>query len=111
VGAIGVAVLLFAATACASESDDAADTAPSATATDTTTGDTEAPSTDAPGATTPPVAETTAPESGGDDPEPTTAPVVVPEALQFTAPLVGGGTFDGAAVADKPTLFWFWAPT
>jgi hypothetical protein len=37
--------------------------------------------------------------------------VVVPEALQFTAPLVGGGTFDGAAVAGKPTVFWFWAPT
>ena len=36
---------------------------------------------------------------------------VVPEALQFTAPLVGGGEFSGAAVADKPTLFWFWAPT
>ncbi len=37
--------------------------------------------------------------------------VVVPEALQFTAPLVGGGEFSGAAVAGKPTLFWFWAPT
>jgi hypothetical protein len=37
--------------------------------------------------------------------------VVVPEALQFTAPLVGGGTFDGAAAAGKPTVFWFWAPT
>jgi hypothetical protein len=37
--------------------------------------------------------------------------VVVPEALQFTAPLVGGGEFSGDAVAGKPTLFWFWAPT
>ena len=42
---------------------------------------------------------------------PTEAVVVVPEALQFTAPLVGGGTFDGAAAAGKPTVFWFWAPT
>jgi hypothetical protein len=24
---------------------------------------------------------------------------------------VGGGTFDGAAAAGKPTVFWFWAPT
>ena len=31
--------------------------------------------------------------------------------LEFTAPLVGGGTFDGAAYADRPVAFWFWAPT
>lgn len=36
--------------------------------------------------------------------------VAVPEILQFTAPLVGGGTFDAAAVAGTPTVFWFWAP-
>lgn len=42
----------------------------------------------------------------------TTAPTVaVPEALQFSAPLVGGGEFTGADYADKPTVFWFWAPT
>jgi hypothetical protein len=54
-------------------------------------------------------------DPGMADPPDTTAPavpeIVVPEALQFTAPLVGGGEFDGAAVADKPTVFWFWAPT
>jgi hypothetical protein len=38
-------------------------------------------------------------------------PVPVPEALQFSAPLVGGGEFTGADYADKPTVFWFWAPT
>jgi hypothetical protein len=43
-------------------------------------------------------------------PAPTDA-VVVPDVLQFSAPLVGGGTFDGAAVAGMPTAFWFWAPT
>jgi len=65
---------------------------------------TEAPSTEAPSeATTAPAEATPAPT------EPASA--VVPEALQFTAPLVGGGTFDGAAVAGKPTVFWFWAPT
>ena len=75
---------------------------------------TEAPSTDAASETTAaPTAETTEPEGADDDPAPTEPAVVVPEALQFTAPLVGGGTFDGAAAAatGKPTVFWFWAPT
>lgn len=42
----------------------------------------------------------------------TTAPAaaVVPASLQFSAPLVGGGTFDGASVAGAPVVFWFWAP-
>lgn len=31
--------------------------------------------------------------------------------LAFTAPLVGGGTFDGASATDRPVAFWFWAPT
>lgn len=35
----------------------------------------------------------------------------IPELLRFTAPLVGGGTFDGASLADQPVAFWFWAPT
>ena len=34
-----------------------------------------------------------------------------PEVLRFSAPLVGGGTFDGASVAGTPVAFWFWAPT
>jgi len=37
--------------------------------------------------------------------------VAAPAALQFTAPLVGGGELDTATLAGKPTLFWFWAPT
>jgi len=37
--------------------------------------------------------------------------VAAPAALQFTAPLVGGGELDAATLAGKPTLFWFWAPT
>ncbi len=109
-GAIGAGVLLLAATACNSESNDAGgeslpdtvvDAPAEATATEATA--TEAPTADAgdssPGAT------------DGADPTPTEPGVVVPEALQFTAPLVGGGTFDGAAAAGKPTVFWFWAPT
>jgi hypothetical protein len=77
-----------------------------------------------------PVATSPAPVSSGTDDGPTdpattvtdgttgapagtvggTADVAVPELLQFTAPLVGGGEFDGASVAGTTTLFWFWAP-
>ena len=32
-------------------------------------------------------------------------------ALQFTAPLVGGGEFVGASLVGRPVAFWFWAPT
>jgi hypothetical protein len=72
--------------------------------------------TDAPDATpadtTPTGDPTTEPmPTTGTDAETTAPDVVVPEALRFTAPLVGGGEFDGAAYADKPTVFWFWAPT
>ncbi|MEO7398881.1 MAG: hypothetical protein ABIW84_09980 [Ilumatobacteraceae bacterium] len=35
----------------------------------------------------------------------------VPELLQFTARLVGGGEFAGADYAGRATAFWFWAPT
>ena len=38
-------------------------------------------------------------------------PIAVPELLQFTAPLVGGGEFSGADRAGQATAFWFWAPT
>lgn len=34
----------------------------------------------------------------------------VPEALDFTAGLVGGGEFTGAQLAGNDTVFWFWAP-
>lgn len=33
----------------------------------------------------------------------------VPEILKFTATTVDGKPFDGASVAGKPTVFWFWA--
>lgn len=35
----------------------------------------------------------------------------VPAALQFTAPLIGGGEIDATELAGKPTAFWFWSPT
>jgi hypothetical protein len=62
-------------------------------------------------------ADTAAPDTASGD---TAAPAdtdgvgepaaVVPATLQFSAPLVGGGTFDGASVAGAPVVFWFWAP-
>ena len=33
-----------------------------------------------------------------------------PEALRFTASLVGGGEVDLAGYAGRPVLLWFWAP-
>jgi hypothetical protein len=35
----------------------------------------------------------------------------VPDALQFTAELVGGGSFSGSSNAGQPVVLWFWAPT
>jgi hypothetical protein len=35
----------------------------------------------------------------------------VPELLRFRAPLVDGSSFDAAALAGTPAVFWFWAPT
>jgi hypothetical protein len=98
---VGAVALALTAAACSSSgSSDTASVRTDATQAEVTTeatgtvGEMESADT-APGASTAPV----------------DADVVVPEALQFTAPLVGGGEFSGAAVAGKPTLFWFWAPT
>ncbi|MEO6512312.1 MAG: redoxin family protein, partial [Nocardioides sp.] len=34
----------------------------------------------------------------------------VPAVLQFTGTQVGGAPFDGASLAGKPAVVWFWAP-
>ena len=44
------------------------------------------------------------PASGGE------ASAPVPEILDFQATTVGGDAFDGASVAGKPVVLWFWAP-
>ncbi len=109
-GAIGSLALLLAVTACSSDGS-SGEALPDA-AVETTVGATEPPATDSP--TDSPTETTAAPieeGTGNDDPPTGDAAAAVPEALQFTAPLVGGGTFDGAAQAGKPTVFWFWAPT
>ncbi|TDE00709.1 redoxin domain-containing protein [Jiangella asiatica] len=41
---------------------------------------------------------------------PPTPPSEVPEELDFTAPTIDGGTFDGASLAGRPAVLWFWAP-
>ena len=95
---------MLLATACASDTDDAATVPPTASQPDSTTSG---------------ASPVTAPTSPDGTRTATTSPVgtaatataAVPEALAFTAPLVGGGEFTGADYVDKPTVFWFWAPT
>lgn len=55
---------------------------------------------------------------GSNEPDPGTAATTdlsistaAPEALRFTAQLVGGGEFVGSQLAGRPVAFWFWAPT
>ena len=79
------------------------------------TGSNTADSAAAPAATEAPPAEPTSSNDlpvATEAPTPTAAPVPpAPQALQFSAPLVGGGTIDPAAeFAGKPTVMWFWAP-
>lgn len=37
-------------------------------------------------------------------------PAAVAEALRFTGTTIDGKKFDGATLAGKPTVLWFWAP-
>lgn len=112
--ALGVLAFGLAASACASaDTDDgAADTIAQTESSSAETTPAAPSATDVPNT---PGTDATTSAGTSAAPEATTAatpdPVVVPEALQFTAPFVGGGEFVGAEFADKPTLFWFWAPT
>lgn len=36
-------------------------------------------------------------------------PVTVPDSLKFTATTIDGKSFDGATLAGKPVVLWFWA--
>lgn len=60
--------------------------------------------------------ESVTPADGAPNSAPITSPnttptAAVPDSLQFSVPLVGGGELDGSALAGKPVAFWFWAPT
>ncbi|MBT2401347.1 redoxin domain-containing protein [Streptomyces sp. ISL-100] len=37
-------------------------------------------------------------------------PAAVPAALRFAGTTIDGKPFDGASLAGKPTVLWFWAP-
>ena len=78
---------------CASDDTDAADSPP-----------------EGPSATTSAAAPETVPGASAQTPETESTPVEVPEVLQFEATTVGGDAFDGASVAGKPVVLWFWAP-
>lgn len=75
---------------CGSESgDDATSPVPTATASEV------------------PTTSTPEPQPTADD-DPTR--VSVPEVLRFDGRTVDGAAFEGATLAGRPTVFWFWAP-
>ena len=85
---VGIAVtVLFFAVACSSDTRDAATTVPP---------------------TTP------AADSAIAEPHETTQldsdPIGIPDELEFTATLIGGGTIDGESLVGTDVLFWFWTP-
>ena len=51
------------------------------------------------------------PASTSTDPASTSTPTAAaPAVLDFSSETVDGQPFDGATLAGKPTVFWFWAP-
>ncbi|MFE6281169.1 redoxin family protein [Streptomyces sp. NPDC057877] len=48
-------------------------------------------------------------QSTGGEEAPADSPAV-PESLKFTGTTVDGKPFDGATLAGRPTVLWFWAP-
>ena len=111
----GAALVLTMAACASTDTDDASTVATDGDATVATTPTVTDPGSDTASTDAPAEPPTSESETGTEQPDPTAPsepePTAVPAALQFNAPLVGGGEFDGTAVADKPTLFWFWAPT
>lgn len=68
---------------------------------------TSTPATAAPASSAPATALPASPEQEStDDAMAATAPA----ALQFSAPLVGGGEIELGELAGRPVLLWFWAP-
>jgi peroxiredoxin len=57
---------------------------------------------------TPPTGQTTQASGASSSASPSES-ATVPATLAFSAPTVGGGQFDGASLAGKPAVFWFWA--
>ena len=105
-GAIAAGSLLLTACSGGSATDSATEneTAPPATEVAVE------PATEVPAAEVP-AAEVTGDAAAGDDAISDSDASAAPAALQFSAPLVGGGELDATTLAGKPTVFWFWAPT
>jgi thiol-disulfide isomerase/thioredoxin len=61
---------------------------------------------DAPGADSAPASPADTGETERTEP----ADGTVPELLDFTSTTVAGEEFDGATLAGRPTVLWFWAP-
>ena len=53
---------------------------------------------------------TSSPARGGTSASPDAPTPVLPDVLDFEAPLLGGGTLDGESLAGRDVAFWFWAP-
>jgi len=54
---------------------------------------------------------TTGAATGATNPSAAAPSAAAPAALQFSAPLVGGGTMDFTQFAGQTVALWFWAPT
>jgi len=64
------------------------------------------------GGATPSSASASPPGPSASPPAPVVSsppPATVPATLRFRVPKVGGGTFDGATLAGRPSVLWFWA--
>jgi thiol-disulfide isomerase/thioredoxin len=73
--------------------------------------DAAAPTSSVPAATPPATSSSpSASGSSGSSSRPTPTPARVPDTLMFTSTTVDGQPFDGASLAGKPVLLWFWAP-
>lgn len=63
-----------------------------------------------PPTSSPSPAEVTAAPAADGTSDPAGGAATVPAALQFAAPLVGGGEIELGELAGRPVLLWFWAP-
>ncbi|MGB8862346.1 MAG: hypothetical protein WCC60_24030 [Ilumatobacteraceae bacterium] len=95
---LALALLAMPLAACGGHSD----ASPATTAAAAQTGATAQPNSSA--AADGSDAATTAPTTALPDPG-------APPALQFAAPLVGGGSIDFTQYAGRTLVLWFWAPT
>lgn len=102
------ATVLVACGGSAAPSDGASDVPAAPTATPSSAPPTAPPTAPPPDGTPATIATPT--DVTGEPSGEATSGAVVPAALQFSAPLVGGGDIELGALAGRPVLLWFWAP-